>query len=370
MRIGFYVLELLILVNLPLAVIKLYEEKRFWGLTFKSLIFYALSLLAASILGLVAALIVLPIRLPLLSEIVAPSARSFGEGFLEIFPANISELFLRSGDWPLPALVLFLCVGLAMAHDPIASKTFTNVLDSLSRILHTINIFVTEIAGALLIPISAQAFHALAGSLKGGIYGAFLLYLGLAFIALLFIIVPMALFFLNGKRNPLPLLYSGLPAALAATSSGNLRFALGTMIRQSRENQGVKRRYNAIFLPGGMFVGRIGTAFVAAFSFAAVLSSYSQLAISLPRLLLVAILIPLATVASSSSLSSGPIAVIALACALFGRGFENGYLIMVPIAFPLAMIAAFLDALWIGSAQSLIARGALQADPKEPRNFI
>jgi hypothetical protein len=44
LRIGFYVLELLLLVNLPLAVVKLYEEKRFWGLTFKSLSFFALSL--------------------------------------------------------------------------------------------------------------------------------------------------------------------------------------------------------------------------------------------------------------------------------------------------------------------------------------
>lgn len=61
---------------------------------------------------------------------------------------------------------------------------------------------------------------------------------------------------------------------------------------------------------------------------------------------------------------------ITLVCGLFGRGFENGYLIIVPIAFLLAMMAGFLDALWIGAAQALIARGSLQADPKAPRNFI
>lgn len=370
LRIGFYVLELLLLVNLPLAVVKLYEEKRFWGLTFKSLSFFALSLVAGTILGLISALIVLPIRLPLLSDIAAPTAQGFDEGFLEIFPKNISELFLRSGDWPLPALVLALCIGLAMAHDPIAAKPFVNVLDSFSRILHTINVFITEIAGALLIPISARTLHLLADSLKGGIYGSFLLYLSIAYVGHLLIVLPLALFFLNGKKNPLPLLYSSLPAALAAMSSGSVRFALGTIIRQSRENQGVKRRYNAIFLPGGIFAGRIGTAYIAAFSFAAVLSSYSQLTISLPRLLPVAFLIPLATIASSSSLGSGPIAVITLVCGLFGRGFENGYLIIVPIAFLLAMMAGFLDALWIGAAQALIARGSLQADPKAPRNFI
>jgi Na+/H+-dicarboxylate symporter len=369
-RIGFYVLELLLLVNIPLAVVKLYEEKRFWGLSLQSFAFFALSLLVATILGLGAALLVLPIRLPLLSDIAAPVAQGFGKGFLELFPANISELFLRSGDWPLPALLLSLCIGLAMAHDPIAAKPFTNILDSLSRILHTINVFITEIAGALLIPISAKAFYLMAGSLRQGIYGSFILYLSSACIGLLLIVLPLALFLLNGKKNPLPLLYSSLPAALAAMSSGGMRFALGTIIRQSRENQGIKRRYNAVFLPSGLFTGRIGTAFIAAFSFVAVLSSYSQLTISLPRILLVAVLIPLASLAASTSLSSGPIAVITLACGLFGRGFENGYLVIVPVAFLLAMMAGFLDALWIGAAQSLVAKGSIKADSKVPRNFI
>ena len=69
-------------------------------------------------------------------------------------------------------------------------------------------------------------------------------------------------------------------------------------------------------------------------------------------------------------MSNGPMAVITLVCGLFGRGFENGYLIIVPVAFLLSMMAGFLDALWIGAAQSLIARGSLHADPKVPRNFI
>ncbi|MDX9783696.1 MAG: cation:dicarboxylase symporter family transporter [Spirochaetia bacterium] len=370
LKIGFYVLELLLLVNIPLAVVKLYEEKRFWGLSLKSLAFFALSLLAAALLGLAAALLVLPIRLPLLSDIAAPSAQGFGKGFLELFPTNISELLLRSGEQPLPALLLSLCIGLAMAHDPIAAKPFTNILDSFSRILHTINVFITEIAGALLIPISARAFYLMAASLEQGIYGPFLLYLGSACMGLLLFVLPLALFALGGKKNPLPLLYSSLPAALAAMSSGSPRFALGTIIRQSRENQGIKRRYNAVFLPSGLFAGRIGTAFIAAFSFVAVLSSYSQLTISLPRLLLVAVLIPLATLAVSSSLSSGPITVITLACGLFGRGFENGYLVIVPVAFVLAMMAGFLDSLWIGAAQALVARGSLRIEPKAPRNFI
>ncbi len=369
-RIGFYVMEALLLVNLPLAVVKLYEEKRFWKLTGTSLAFFSISLIVASTLGLVTALAFLPIRLPLLSDISAPVAQAFGKGWMSIFPDNLSELILKSGDMPIPALIFSLCVGLAIAHDPIAAKPLTDILDSFSRILHTINVFITEIVGALLIPISAQAFHNMARTLDGGIYGSFLAVLTLAWLSFALVIMPLALFFLGGKKNPYPLIYSNLPAALAAFSSGRLRFALGTILRQTRENQGIKRRYNALFMPSGLVFGRVGSAFIAAFSFVAILSSYTQLSLSLPRLSLVALIVPLATVAASFSLGSGPIAIITIGCALFGKGFENGFLIMAPIAILLSTMSGFLDALWIGAGQSIIARRNLKADPKLPRNFI
>ena len=101
--------------------------------------------------------------------------------------------------------------------------------------------------------------------------------------------------FWAGRNNPFLIIFSGLPAALAAIASGNLRFSSGTTLRQTRENLGIKRRYNAILMPAGLFFGRAGTAFVAALSFVIILSSYSLLAISIPNLLLIALIIPLAT---------------------------------------------------------------------------
>jgi len=62
--------------------------------------------------------------------------------------------------------------------------------------------------------------------------------------------------------------------------------------------------------------------------------------------------------------------VLTLACAFFGRGFENGYLVMVPIAAVLSMAAAFLDALWIGASQAIVARRHIPRDGKPPRHFI
>ena len=369
-RMGYYVFGALLCVNLPIAVLKLYEEKKFLNICLRSLRFYLLSVVFASAIGIITALIVLPVRVPLLSDTSSQTISGIGSGLLEIFPQNLGAIFLSASGMAIPALVFALSIGLAMAHDPMAARPVANLLDSFSRILHTINTFMTEILGVLLIPISARALHLATTSLAGGIYASFLAILAIASLALIAIIIPLAVYFLSGRENPFPILFSGLPAILAAMASGNLRFSSGTTVRQTRENLGIKRRYNAILIPAGLFFGRAGTAFVAAMSFVIILSSYSLLAVSLPNLLLIAMIIPFATLAASASMQSGPITVITLGCSLFGKGFENGYLVMVPIAFLLSMTAAFIDALWIGAAQALAARRLIPRDIKASRHFI
>jgi len=370
MRVGYYVFVSLLFANLPLSILKLYEEKKFWNVTLGSLRFFLISLMTATMLGIGAALVTLPVRVPLLADTASPSVSAIGHQLFVIFPQNLSELFLRSGEISVPILVFALTIGLAMAHDPMASRPVANILDSISRILYTINTFISEILGVLLIPITARTLYIVTTSISGGIYAAFLAIVFIASFSVLFIVIPIAVFFLSGKKNPFPLLFSGLPSYLAAFSSGNLRFSSGSTMRQVRENLGVKRRYNAVIMPIGLLFGRAGTAFVAALSFVIILSSYSQLAISVTNLLLMLLLIPCCTMIASSSFMSGPIAVLTLACSLFGRGFENGYLVMVPIALLLSMIAALIDAVWIGVAHTLSSRSFELSDPKSPRHFI
>jgi Na+/H+-dicarboxylate symporter len=282
----------------------------------------------------------------------------------------LAAAFLSPGGLIAPALVFALSVGLAMAHDPIAARPIANLLDSLSRVLHTINVFITEILGVLLIPISARALHVVSTSLNGGIYSSFLLIMAAASFGLVAMVIPLAIFLLNGRKNPFPLIFSNIPAVLAAFISGNLRFSSGSTIRLARENIGIKRRYNAVIMPTTLIFGRMGTAFIAALSFVIILSSYSQLTISMPSLLLIAMIIPMATIMASATMDAGPIVVLTLSCGFFGRGFENGYLVMVPVALFLSMAAALIDALWMGLAQVVAARRHVPLDPKDPRHFI
>ena len=370
LRIGWYVFGFLLCVNFPLAIVKLYEEKKFWRIEARSTAFALTSLFAGGLLGIAAALLVLPVRIPLLSDTSSQSVQGIGNGFLEIFPRSLAAALLSPGGLIVPVLIFALSIGLAMSHDSIAARPVANLLDSLSRILHTINVFITEILGVLLIPISARALHVVSSSLDGGIYSSFLLIMAAASFGLIAFVIPLAVFLLNGRKNPFPLIFSNLPAVLAAFISGNLRFSSGTTIRLGRENMGIKRRYNAAIMPSMLIFGRMGTAFMAALSFVIILSSYSQLTISLPSLLLIAFLIPASTIVASATVDAGPIVVLTLSCGLFGQGFENGYLVMVPVALFLAMVAALIDALWMGLALALAARRLVPLDPKDPRHFI
>lgn len=191
-----------------------------------------------------------------------------------------------------------------------------------------------------------------------------------ASLCLIVLVIPLAVFLLNGRKNPFPLIHSNVPAVLAAFVSGSLRFSSGSTIRLARENMGIKRRHIAVITPSMLIFGRMGTAFVAALSFVIILSSYSQLTISLPSLILIAFIIPLATIMASATIDAGPIVVLTLSCGFFGRGFENGYLVMVPVALFLSMVAALIDALWMGLAQAVAARRLVPLDPKDMLHFI
>lgn len=369
-RIGYYLLVPLLFTNLSLSAVKLYEEKKFWGVLLKSILFFSLSLVIATLMGIVGALIALPVRVPLLADTSAQTVPGIGNLLFEIFPQSLGTIFLHSGEYIVPVLVLSLALGLAMAHDPVAARPASALLDSLSRIFHVINTFITEILGVLLIPITAKALHVVMSSVSSGIYSSFLTILVIESLAFLVLFIPLAIFFLSGKKNPFPILYSSLAPALASFGSGNLRFSTGSLIRHVRENLGTKRRYNSVITPTGLLFGRIGTAFVTATSFVIILSSYSQMGISLSNLLWMAIAIPFATIVMGASPQNGPVVVLTLLCSLFGKGFENGYLVMVPIGYLLSMIAALIDAVWITAANALIARKQIPRDQKPARHFI
>lgn len=368
-RLGSFVLLPLLCVNIALSLVKFEEDREGAKVPVRAALFHLVSLFVASILGIAAALVANP-------EKIAPLAAS-GSGepikvasiLTQILPERIGSLFDGSLSLTLPLCLFSFAIGLAMAHDPAAAKPVSTLLDSASRVFHTASSFITEILGALLIPLGATTIHDLA-AVAGAAGLAYPAFLAISTAAVALVVAPAAIFFLAGKANPLPLLYSSLPGAIAGGGSANLAFASGTILRQARENLGVKRRYHTTILATGFFLGRAGTAFVSSQAAVAILASHSPLALTPANLILVALLVPLATILGSLSLSAGPIACLGYFTFLFGRGYENGHLAMLPLAFPLAVAAAFLDALWLGLAQGLAGGKKIPREPKNPMHFI
>jgi hypothetical protein len=101
-----------------------------------------------------------------------------------------------------------------------------------------------------------------------------------------------------------------------------------------------------------------------------VLSSYSNLGVSPGSLLWIVVFAPLAALLVGASPDRGAIAALMALCALYGKGFENGFLIAAPVALPLAAIGAFMDALWAGCASLILARRSELSQEKEARFFI
>lgn len=368
-RIGFYCIGAYLFSALVVAIPNLFEEKRFWKLFLKGAVFYLGSLLAASGLGVLAAMVFLPLRIPfpmetLTTYIPVPANLQFS-----IFPMNLLSLAANAHEHLLPLMLFAFILGLAIAHDPMAARPVFLFFDSLSRIFHSINTFIIELLPVLLIPMTARAIFDIEKPLDLSTFGSFLTVLALCTGCYLFVVIPAAFYFLSGKRNPLKSGYAILGAALASLISGNLRFSLGTTIYHVRENFGIKRRYNALFFTEGVFLGRAGTAFVSAISFAAILSSYSRLGISAETALWLLISIPIATIIASVGLQNGPIMVLAILCSFYGKGFEGGFVILIPAMVMLAMVANLLDTVWLSFSTICIAHREIEKNVK-PLNHI
>jgi Na+/H+-dicarboxylate symporter len=184
------------------------------------------------------------------------------------------------------------------------------------------------------------------------------------------VVIPLALYFLIGKKNPYRFLYALIAPSMAGLVSGDIYFPLGAMMRHLRESLGVRRRASSLALPLAVVFGRTGTSLVTATTFIVILASYSDLGLSLPSLLWILLAAPLATMLLGTVPGTGTITALIALTALYGRGFENGYLIAVPIALPLAAAGTFLDTIWVGVASLVLARREGHAKVRETRFFI
>jgi Na+/H+-dicarboxylate symporter len=369
-RIGTYAMLPLVFFGVPVAVFELNEDGEFWRSVGRTLLILVAAVAAMTVVGVVVAAAVRPARIPLVADAASTAkAAGFRELLLSVFPGSPLAA-LSSGRTLLPAFFLAVVVGLALSHDKPATKPVLLLFDALSRIFYQINAFLVEFLGVLVIAVTTRNVLELRAAPSSEVYRPLLLTVGIEAAVVAFAVLPAALYFLGGKKNPYRTLYALLAPSLAALVSGDLYFPLGSLMKHAKESLGARRRCNALTIPLAAVFGRAGTALIASTAFIVVLSSYSSIGVSLGSLLWILGAAPLTTLLLGASPGKGTTTALMTLCALYGRGFENGYLIVAPIALPLVILGAFLDALWAGCATLLVARRGGQAQEKESRFYI
>jgi len=370
-RVGRYTFLPLVFFSVPIAVFELYEDKRLGPLVGKTALISVVSVFAAAILGSAGAFLLRPDRIPLVSEssAIAPIS-SASDILLGIFPRNAFMALVSGGDGLAPLLILAVILGLAFSFDQAATKPVVNFFDSFSRIIYQINSFFVEVLAIFAILAAAYNARAFREVLRLHLYKGLLLSVAAEVLFTLLVAIPLILYFMGGKKNPFRALYGLLGPALAASASGDLFFGAGTLMKHAKESLGIRRRAGSVTIPVALLLGRAGTSLITATSFIVVLSSFSNLGLSLANLMWLLLFVPVSALLLGTAPGRGPAAALALLSGLYGRGFETGYLLLAQAALPLLLAGAFLDTVWAGCVALLVARSEGMTVDREIRRYI
>jgi Na+/H+-dicarboxylate symporter len=171
-----------------------------------------------------------------------------------------------------------------------------------------------------------------------------------------FAVYPLVLYFVGERDNPYKWLYAVIAPALVGFFSGDHYLSVTMLAKHGNENLGVPRRVgSAAYTLFGIF-GRAGTALVTAAGFLLVLKSYSTLEVSFLQVLWTILFTTLISLALGSVPGLGAYVALSTLCGIYGRGIQEGYLILKPIAPLLVSFGVLLDVLASAFVSLLVAR--------------
>lgn len=368
--IGRYALSALVLFTVPVAVFELHESRLFWKLTGRTLLLLALSSILFSILGIATGILLKPARIPLLAGTSTGTIPGIDDILRAIIPESIFSVLNTSGTYLLPLLASSLIIGLALCHDAIVTKPVLTLFDSFSRVFYQINSFIAEFAGILLIPVTAQAVMAFRHGAGDAIYRSLLITVSAELFVTVFILLPLVLVLFAGKRHPYRTLSAMAAPALASLVSGDVFFSMGMLKKHAKESLGIRRRCNALTIPVSLIAGRVGSVLITSTTFVVIITSYSNLGLSTSGLLWMITMTPLVGILVGASPQNGTMTALMVLCSFYGKGFDNGYLLIAPVALPLIAAGSCIDTLWAGCISVIIAHKEELMQEKESRFFI
>lgn len=371
LHIGRYALFPLIFFSLAYGTFRLRMDRRTLAVIGKSfLIIVATAALLVGI-GTGIVLVIAPERIPIIVETEMVHAfPSFKELIFQIFPNNLFNIFTGDGNILFPVVFFSLFLGLNFSFDKVLSRPVVQVFDSLTRIFYHIAKFVNEILGLGLIVLSAFFIIHLRRTAELELYSELLLLIGILTVFIIFCIYPILLYFLTGRQNPFKHLYAILAPSIAAFFSGNSYFSLVPLIPHIKENLGVPRKIGSVTIPLFALFAKAGTAMVSSITFIVILKSYSSLGIEFVEIAWIIGVSIAASLLTSTVPGFGVAAALTALCTLYGRGIENGFLIIYPILPLLSSFAVFIDMVTVALGSLVVAYSEEEQKDIFPSQYI
>lgn len=369
-QIGRYVVFPLTFFGLVIGTYELRRERKLAGVYGRLLLYLLGTTVLLILLGVGTLLAFSPERIPIIVE-QEPVFRLPGirETLLALFPENLFHALVGSGSVLLPVAFLAVLVGVNLTFDLHVTNPVVQLADSLSRIFYHINSLLSELFGfAMVVIVAAFLMNVRQSDL--GLFRQILVILAIDCALVIFAVYPALLYLLGERENPYKWLYGSLAAALVGFFSGDVYLSITMLAKHGRENLGVPRRVGSAVYSLFAIFGRAGSALVAAASFLLILRSYSSLEISFLQVLWTLGFALLVSVALGGVPGMGAYVAVAWLCGMFGRGLQEGYLILKPIAPLLISLGVLLDVLTSGFVAMLVARKVEAWEAVEPQDFV
>lgn len=343
LRTGKFALVPLLFFAMTVAVCELRENKKLLKTAVYVVGITIVTTLGLTLLGLLTVLIIQPPRIPIsVEEVSQVYTLDIWANILKLFPESNMQSFI-DGAFYLPLFILAGFAGAGCASDKTAAKPTLTLFNSLTHVCYSVVSFFIDMFAICLIAISCTwmlDFPQVASS--SPLLFLVLLVAGIALVVVA-VIYPIILRLLFRERHPYRVLYACIASFVTAFFTQDYNVTLSVNFRHARESLGIDSKVSSVSLPIFSTFARGGIAMCLTVSFIVILKSYSDMGITsyIPWIVITAFVLSFLLGALPRE---GFIVALAVMCSAYGRGFENGYLIIKPAAFFLCSIATLIDA--------------------------
>ena len=367
---GRYALYPAVFFGFTLSIFELRENRSLLKVALITGLIICAAALLLSFIGLLSVLLHTPVRIPIFVEGISDiQVLGVRESLLQLFPSSAFEAVIN-GTYILPLCIFGGFAGAGCAVDRNIAKPAITLIDSLARISYAVLVFFVDMLMLGMVAVSAYwviKFHEM---LLTAVFADFAILLIADLLIIALVIYPLLLKIFCRDINPYRVLYASLAPMLAAFFSQDTHVALAVLLRHSNESLGVRRRISSVVLPIFSIFGRAGSSLVITVSFIVILKSYSSLSLNIQDMFWLVGIASLFSCLLGRFPAGGTYIALASVCALYGRGFESGYLILRPAAFFIGAVAAALNALTAITGTYITAYRFNMTGRKDLRFFI